>query len=103
MTIEDLIESKIEESNSLADLTLILKNLLTYHSLDENERLYSIRALVEYLDGIKIEIYSNEHPPPHFHIKANEIDAVFSLIDCELLKGNIGGREHKMIKWWYGK
>lgn len=101
MTLEELIESKLQESDSLDELGFILKNLIAYHSIDLNEKLYSIRALVDNVDGLKIEIFPNEHAPPHFHIRANGITAVFSIIDCSLIQGEIGSREYKMVQWWY--
>lgn len=103
MTLEDLIEKDIIECNSLDELAFILKNLIAQHSVWKDGSLYSIKALVDCVDGLKIEIYPNEHPPPHFHIKSNGIDASFSIKDCKLLEGKIGGREHKMVKWWYEK
>ena len=101
MTLEELIESKLQESKSLSELAFILENLIAYHSLTPDDRLYSIRALVDSVAGMKIEIFSNEHSPPHFHINAKDFNAVFSLNDCSLIKGTIGKREHKMILWWY--
>lgn len=101
MTIEDIIQQRINESNNLSELASILKKLITYHSIDENGKLYSIRALVGSVGGLKIEIYFNEHPPPHFHVKSSGINATFSIKDFQLIEGNIQGRELKMIKWWY--
>lgn len=101
MTLEELIESKINEVNSPKELAFILENLIAYHSLDLDDKLYSIRALVDNVAGLRIEIFSNEHAPPHFHIRANGINAVFSISDCSLIQGEIGDREYKMIKWWY--
>jgi hypothetical protein len=101
MNLEEIIERKINESKSVGELSDILKNLITYNSVDENEKLYSIRALVDSIHGMKIEIYSNEHAPPHFHVKGQNLNAVFSLEECELLKGDIGSREQKMIEWWH--
>lgn len=42
------------------------------------------KQLVASINGLKIEIYSNEHPPPHFHVKSPNIDASFTIEDCEL-------------------
>ncbi len=101
MTLEDIIQKRINETNSLSELAFILKNLIAYNSIDECGRLYSIRALVGSVDGLKIEIYFNEHPPPHFHVKSSSIDVAFSIKDFRLLEGNVQGRELRMIKWWY--
>lgn len=103
MTLEDIIKKRIADSNDLDELAFILKNLLAFHSVDELDRIYSIRALVESIEGLKIEIYFNEHPPPHFHVKSNGIDVAFSIKDFQMIQGNISGREYRVIKWWYEK
>ena len=51
------------------------------------------RHLVERKGNIKIEVYSNEHSPPHFHVKGSEINASFSIRDCELIDGSISRKE----------
>ena len=103
MNLEDIVQKRINESNSLEDLSLILKYLIAYHSVWTDGRLYSIRTLVDVVDGLKIEIYHNEHPPPHFHVKANGIDASFSIKECQFIVGKIGSREQMMVEWWYKK
>jgi hypothetical protein len=35
--------------------------------------------------GLKMEIRSDEHPPPHFHVLYGNEDASFSIIDCQRL------------------
>jgi len=47
-------------------------------------RLVFKRARVDQIGGLKIEIYSNEHAPPRFYVKSDEIDATFSISDCKL-------------------
>lgn len=101
MTFEELLKNKIDECISLEDLVLLLENILVNHSIDENGHFNSYRALVGYAKNLRIEIYSNEHPPPHFHIKANGVNAVYAINDCSLLKGEISSREDKIVKWWY--
>ena len=103
MKLEEIIEKRINEANSLDELVFILENLLAQHSVWENGRLLSIRQLVDIVDGLRIEIYHNEHSPPHFHVKASGINASFYIQDCKLLKGSIGGRERKVIEWWFSR
>lgn len=59
------------------------------------------RQLIERLEGLKIEIYPNEHPPPHFHAVAPKVDASFAIDDCRLLKGDISGQDHRKIRLWH--
>lgn len=63
--------------------------------------LLEIKQLVSRVYGLKIEIYSNEHPPPHFHVKSPNVDASFAIENCELIKGKISPGDHKKIRFWY--
>lgn len=63
--------------------------------------LIEIRQLVERVNGLKIEIYSNEHPPPHFHVKSPNISAIFSIESCERLEGKINSQDYKKVKYWH--
>ncbi|TMN95148.1 DUF4160 domain-containing protein [Pseudoalteromonas sp. S558] len=99
-----LIADKLSNAESLEELTKGLEHLLSGgYSIWEDGELYSIRQLVAKVNGLKIEIYSNEHPPPHFHVKGGDIKASFSIIDCEQLEGKVGRREKALIKWWHSK
>ncbi|MCP3674541.1 MAG: DUF4160 domain-containing protein [Gammaproteobacteria bacterium] len=70
---------------------------------EENGELFliEIRQLVARVNGLKIEIYSNEHPPPHFHVKSPNVNASFTIDNCELLEGKAGNRDLKKIKYWH--
>lgn len=61
------------------------------------------KALVERIDGLKIEIYSNEHPPPHFHVKIGGKSASFRLDNGEVLNGDIDDKHKKKVLYWYEK
>jgi hypothetical protein len=97
MTLEDIIQDRIDKSTSLDDLAVTLKNLLTNNSVWDDGTLLEIKALFDCFGGLRIEVYHTEHPPPHFHVKAQNIDAAFSIKDCALLSGSIGGRERRMV------
>ncbi|MBN2425370.1 MAG: DUF4160 domain-containing protein [Calditrichaceae bacterium] len=103
MIIDDLVEKKINESSSLNELVFILDKLLRYNSVWEDGTLYSIRQLVAYVDGLKVEIFHNEHPPPHFHVSTSDFKATFTIETCDLIEGTIGKRERKIIEWWHKK
>jgi hypothetical protein len=89
----------------------ILINLLQYYlSLDESEiekRLIEpalgTKERVTTIDDLQIIIYSNDHTPPHFHVKTNDlrIDAKFKIENCELLSGSIGSKDLKKIRAFY--
>ncbi len=75
-------------------------NNTVYH---EEFGIYFVKKQVERIRNMKIEIYSNDHNPPHFHVKSNDktINAVFSLKDCSLLKGTIRGKDKKRIEAFF--
>ena len=64
---------------------------------------YFIKELVGKIRHLKIEIYSNDHNPPHFHVKSNDgsLDAIFRLDNCELIKGSIQSKDRKRIEAFY--
>ena len=63
--------------------------------------LIEIRQLVESVNGLKIEIYSNEHPPPHFHVKSPNINASFCIENCDKINGKISRGDYLKIKYWH--
>jgi len=71
--------------------------------LDEGGQLIlvEIRQLVARVNGLRIEIYSNEHPPPHFHVKSPNVDASFTIDDCTKLSGTISSNDYRKIKYWH--
>ncbi|MEW7292116.1 DUF4160 domain-containing protein [Aquimarina sp. 2304DJ70-9] len=64
---------------------------------------YFIKEQVGQVRNMKIEIYSNDHNPPHFHVKSKDgsINAVFRLDNCELIKGTIQSKDRKRIEAFY--
>ena len=59
------------------------------------------KQLVERLAGLRIEVYPDEHPPPHFHVKSPEVNASFAIEDCRLLKGRVAPEPLQKIKHWH--
>ena len=53
--------------------------------------------------GVKIEIYHNEHPPPHFHVRNYEFNVSISIENGEILRGKLDGRNLKIVRKWYKK
>ncbi|WP_157792181.1 DUF4160 domain-containing protein [Pseudooceanicola marinus] len=73
-------------------------------SEDGNHRYYITDAVVDRVRGLKIEIYANEHPPPHFHVIQNDGRAVFALDDCRMLEASGDIRNfRKNIEVYYAK
>jgi len=66
---------------------------------------YEIKQLLGRINSLKIEMYFNDHDPPHFHVKTNcgSIDATFKLEDCSLINGQIGSKDIKRVEYFYGQ
>lgn len=58
---------------------------------------------IEIIDGIKVNIYSNEHPPPHFHAIYGEHEAMIKIVDLETERGMLPNKQYKKIKKWASK
>ncbi len=98
------IERRAINAETLKDSAEVLEILLSGgFSVWKDGSLYSIKQLVERVNGLRIEVFSREHPPPHFHISGGGISATFSITDCKHLEGKIGGREKALVKWWYDR
>ena len=52
------------------------------------------------LDGVRIDFYFREHPPPHFHAVFGEFRAAISIDGDEILKGFIPPAKFAMIRQW---
>ena len=59
------------------------------------------KQLVERLAGLRIEIYPDEHPPPHFHVRSPEVNASFAIEDCSLLKGRAPAGAIDKVRYWH--
>lgn len=60
------------------------------------------KALFAKLNGLKIYIYSGEHPPPHFHVIYNGEENSFSILDASPLYPDGQLFEYfKNIKKWH--
>jgi predicted DNA-binding protein (UPF0278 family) len=58
--------------------------------------------LVEQVTGLKIEIFANEHPPPHFRVKYAGETANFTIEDCRQINGGLY-KWRRNIKEWHNK
>jgi Domain of unknown function (DUF4160) len=51
------------------------------------------------LNGLKMEIFSREHPPPHFRVIYAGETANFTIKDCTKLNGGLNAWERTIRKW----
>ena len=104
--IESLLKRRPEQACTVADLAAHLELLLNsgcYVWTEPNgeQILIEARALVGRINGLTIHIYSDEHAPPHFHVKSAEIDATFRISDCSPLRGSVDRKTSELIDYWY--
>ena len=45
---------------------------------------------------------SDDHVPPHFHVRYNEYEAQVDISDGELSAGELPNRARKLVKEWWG-
>nr|VFJ97235.1 MAG: protein of unknown function (DUF4160) [Candidatus Kentron sp. LFY] len=52
--------------------------------------------------GIIIRMYFSpgEHPPPHFHVYYVEYKATVDIRTCEIIEGNLPGKQTKLVLAW---
>jgi hypothetical protein len=50
--------------------------------------------------GIIIQMFGNDHNPPHFHAIFNEYRAIIEIETGEILKGILPGKQLKFIQVW---
>jgi len=92
-------------------LEKILKDLLAYYlglddySLEKHVKSANLatKERIETIDDLEVIIYSNDHNPPHFHVKSKDlkIDAKFTIEKCELITGEINSKYLKRIQAFY--
>lgn len=52
------------------------------------------------IEGVKIEFFFNDHVPPHFHASIAEFEALISIRDRQILKGDLPKNKRKKILKW---
>ena len=56
--------------------------------------------VVAIINGIKIEFYFDEHPPPHFHARYGEFVAQIDIEALEIIKGSLPRPQMRTIQEW---
>lgn len=55
---------------------------------------------IKIIDSVKIDLYSREHPPPHFHAIYADHEVLVSIEDLEILKGKLPKPQFKKVIDW---
>lgn len=103
MTLEEAMEARIGGASTLEELAKPLEHLLSGGYAPLAGRLIHIRQRVAQVNGLRIEIFHREHAPPHFHVRAADIDAAFTVEDCRLISGTIDSRNQGLVEWWHAR
>jgi hypothetical protein len=94
---------RVAERSSLEQqLSEELESFLGPESLSDPDG-NSWRYMLGWLGSAKIELFSDEHPPPHFHVRSPDFDAAFAIADCRLIQGQVSGRVHRRIREWFAQ
>ena len=56
--------------------------------------------VVARIDGITIEFYPSEHPPPHFHARKAEFIAQVAIRNGKVLQGSLPPADLKKVLTW---
>ena len=55
---------------------------------------------ISHFFGILIRMYFDDHPPPHFHAKYNEDQAVIDIVRLEVMEGHLPRRALGLVLDW---
>ena len=55
---------------------------------------------IKIIDSVKIDLYSREHPPPHFHAIYADFEALITIQDFEIYEGRLPKPQLKKVIDW---
>jgi len=67
--------------------------------LDDAGRRLFTEAEIDRIRGLKIEIFANEHPPPHFRVSYQGKTANYRISDCTQINGELREFRRNVKKW----
>jgi hypothetical protein len=91
----------MEAEELLRQLEFRLKHTMEFVEIDHAGQPIEKRYLIRRIGNIKIEVYPNEHPPPHFHIKSPDVNATFEIVSGTLLTGQVDSQTRKKIEYFH--
>lgn len=104
--IESLLKRRLEQVGAdmsvAAHLELFLNSGCSVWTEPNGHKILLLgRALVGQIHGLTMHVHSDEHAPPHFHVKSAKVDAAFRISDCSLLHGSVDRKTRELIEYWY--
>jgi hypothetical protein len=99
MSQEYVVDLDIPEVNTLA--LQMRQSWIEYARLN-NQPIVIQKHLVDRFGGLKVEIFSDEHAPPHFRVKFQSSAANYRISDCKHINGSgeILRHEKCIVEWW---
>lgn len=67
--------------------------------IDERGLSPLLEKKIAQIKGLKVEIFANEHPPPHFRISYQGEVANYRISDGERINGELGKWDRNVKKW----
>jgi hypothetical protein len=55
---------------------------------------------IDRFNGIKINVYNNEHLPPHLHVYYNEFEALFDIVSLKIIAGDLPPKQMRQVLVW---
>lgn len=55
---------------------------------------------IAYFFGIAVQMYYDDHPPPHIHVRYNEHQARFAIETAQLMSGSLPSRARRLVQEW---
>jgi hypothetical protein len=86
---------------SVDELAGILKSELESGAIPDDVPRPLNEQLIDQLDGLRIEIFSREHPPPHFRVSYQGETNNFDICSGEPLKQDGLSKYHRKIRKWH--
>jgi hypothetical protein len=62
----------------------------------------TLELLVDRFAGLRIEVFANEHPPPHFRVICGGESANYRIADCAQLNGGLR-RAYRVVRAWHAQ
>ena len=56
--------------------------------------------IIAYFYGISIQMFYEDHPPPHIHARYNEFKARYDIASGALLSGMLPKQAHRLVRDW---
>jgi hypothetical protein len=67
--------------------------------MEQTERAL-VMPTIAWFYGIMIQMYYNDHEPPHFHARYGRAKAIVRLSDGEIISGELPPTATRMVRHW---